>query len=467
MANVLTQFLVGIGWDTSDFDKGTRDIERSLGSVKTSTLAVSAAILGVFAGVTTAAINTAQRVDQLSLSTQNLNTSKQFVSNLGGALKLMGGDAGSALSEVQAIEETLANFRLKGELGAIGDLPFASVQIGDLAHSSSASEFLSKLADQIPNLNNQQKQVVQNSLGLSDATMKAISGGGQQFEALLQRSQDLTGTIEQLTDNSRALSDHMAEFGLRMTGITNELTEKTLPGLVKFSTWTNKFIEDHRDDISGVIDTVSEQPGATASLGGGAAATAFGALLSKLGLTTIGGAASKAGTAGMIVGGATLATDVVFNTLETHFPGLKNTEESINKTARDMGLGKLVDFSDWLFNTDSANTFQDSTHNGTIPSDMTSPDNGEWKPVFKWLDRSLYTPDAMPTPQGSSATAEESAQLTADAISSAMRSTPMKVDNTINLGVSLDGQALESKITEVTERSNYSTIDDVRSTTAR
>lgn len=466
MANVLTSFLVGIGWNTSDFDSGTRNIERSLQGVKTSTLAVSAAILGAFAGVATAAVNTATRVDQLSLATQNLNTSKQFVSNLGGALKLMGGDAGAALSEVQGIEETLANFRLKGELGAIGDLPFASVQIDDLAHSSSASEFLSKLADQIPNLNNQQKQVVQNSLGLSDATMKAISGGGQQFEALLQRSEDLTGTIGQLTDNSRALSDQMAEFGLRMTGITNELTEKTLPGLVKFSSWTNQFIEKHRDDISGVIDTVAEQPGATAALGGGAAATAFGALLSKLGLTTIGGAVSKTGTAGAIVGGATLATDVVFDTLETHFPGLKEAEQSVDQSARDIGLGKLVDFSNWLFNTDTSQG-ETTTGPGTTPSDMTSPDNGEWKPVFKWLDRSLYSPDAMPTPQASSASPEESAQLTADAISSAMRSAPMKVNNTITLGVSLDGQALESKITEVTERANYSTIDDVRSTTAR
>lgn len=459
--NVLTSFLVGIGWETSDFDRGTRDIERSMQGVKTSTLAVSAAILGVFAGVASAAVGTAHRVDQLSLATQNLNTSKQFVSNLGGALKLMGGDAGAALSEVQSIEETLANFRLKGELGAIGQLPFASVQIDDLAHSSSASEFLSKLADQVPNLNNQQKQVVQGSLGLSDATMKAISGGGQQFEALLQRSQDLTGTIGQLTDNSRALSDQMAEFGLRMTGITNELTEKTLPGLVKFSTWTNQFIEKHRDDISGVIDTVAEQPGATAALGGGAAATAFGALLSKLGLSTIGGAASKAGTAGMIVGGATLATDVVFDTLETHFPALKETEQSVDKAARNMGLGKLVDFSDWLFNTESGESKQSpSWLERQQPTDLTSP-NG-YTPI-PLPDSADYNPAAMPSPYKDVTRTQEDN----DALVKAIQTAKVNVSNELNVNVSLDGQALDAKITDVTRRDNYSTIDDVRSTTAR
>lgn len=429
MANVLTSFLVGIGWDTSDFDKGTRDIERGMQGVKVSALGISAAILGVFAGVATAAVNTAQRVDQLSLATQNLNTNKQFVYNLGGALRLMGGDAASALTEVQAIEETLANFRLKGELGAIGELPFAGVQLTELASSQSASEFLSKLSDQIPNLNNQQKQVVQQSLGLSDATMKAISGGGQQFEGLLQRSEDLTGTIGQLTDDSRKLSENFAEFGLRMTGITNELTEKTLPGLVKFSGWANQFVENHRDDISGVIDTVADNPGSTAALGGGAISATFGALLSKLGLTSLGGVASKTGTAGIIAGGATLATDVTFDTLEKKFPGLKQYEQDIDQSARNTGLGPLVDFSDWLFNTGGA-----------------------------------QSPEAMPTPYKdvTSRTEEDN-----DALVKAIQAAKVNVANSVNLNVSLDGQALEAKIVDVTERTAFSTLDDLRSSTSR
>jgi hypothetical protein len=428
MANVLTSFLVGIGWETSDFDKGVRDVERSLQGVKVSTLAVSAAILGAFAGVASAAINTAQRVDQLSLATQNLNTNKQFVSDLGGAMRLMGGDAAAALTEVRGIEEALTNLQVKGEIGPFSELATAGVDISNLTNKSTAEGFLSELSDQLPNLSNNQRQVVQSSLGLSDATMKAISGGSQQFEALVQRSQDLTGTITQLTDNSRALSDQMAEFGLRMTGITNELTEKTLPGLVKFTTWTNQFIEAHRDDISGVIDTVSDNPGATTALGAGAAGTTFGALLSKLGLKTVGGALSRTGAVGTIAGGATLATDVVFDTLESKFPGLRSFEQDVDQKARDIGLGPLVDFSDWLFNTGEA-----------------------------------QSPQAMQTPyKDVTRTSEDN-----DALVKAIQAAKVNVDNQINLNVSLDGQALESKITEVQERSNYSTIDDVRSSTAR
>lgn len=432
MASTLANFLVGIGWQTDDFDKGTKHIESSMQGVKVSVLGISAAILGVFAGVATAAVNTAQRVDQLSLATQNLNTNKQFVTNLGGAMKLMGGDAAAALDEVRGIEEALTNFQLKGDLGKFADLPLAGLsgpEIDTLINAKTASEFLSNLAEIAPNKNNNQKQIIQSSLGLSDATMKAIGGGSQQFEALLQRSQDLTGTIGQLTDNSRKLSDQMAEFGLRMTGITNELTEKTLPGLIGLSTWANQFIEKHRDDISGVIDTVSENPGSTTALGAGAAATTFGALLSKLGLSTIGGAASKAGTAGIIAGGATLATDVVFDTLESKFPGLRSYEQDIDQKARDIGLGPLVDFSDWLFNSGSA-----------------------------------QSPEAMPSPYKDVTPRSEEDN---DALVKAIQAAKVNVNNSVNLNVSLDGQALDARITEVQERANFSTIDDVRSSTSR
>src|SRR6476646_10434779 len=106
MANTLTNFLIGVGMDTSGFDKGSKEVERGMQGIKTTALGISAAILGVFAGVASAAVSTAQHVDQLSLATQNLNTNKQFVSDLGGGMKLMGGDAADALKEVRGIEES-------------------------------------------------------------------------------------------------------------------------------------------------------------------------------------------------------------------------------------------------------------------------------------------------------------------------------------------------------------------------
>lgn len=434
MANVLTSFLVGIGWDTTDFDKGTRDIERGMQGVKVSALGISAAILGVFAGVATAAIGTAQRVDQLSLATQNLNTNKQFVSNLGGAMQLMGGDAAAALTEVRGIEEALTNLQVKGEIGPFAELATAGVDITNLTNKKTAEGFLSELSDQLPNLNNNQRQSVQASLGLSDATMKAISGGSQQFEALVQRSQDLTGTITQLTDNSRKLSDQMAEFGLRMTGITNELTEKTLPSLVSFSTWANQFVEKHRDDISGVIDTATNNPAITGAIGGGALSATLGALLSKIGLGTVGGALTKTGQVGMIGGLSAGAAKLTNEGLSKYLPGYNETSLKFDEMLKNItGFDEIKSPSELLFG---------------------SPENRQ----------APYTPDTMSTPYKDVTPRTEEDH---DALVKAIQAAKVNVSSDVNLNVYLDGQAIDAKITEVTERANYSTIDDVRSTTAR
>ena len=41
------------------------------------------------------------------------------------------------------------------------------------------------------------------------------------------------------------------------------------------------------------------------------------------------------------------------------------------------------------------------------------------------------------------------------------------MNNSVDLRVELDGRALDSKITEVQQRNNQMTVDDMQSTTAR
>ena len=48
MSKTLTNFLIGIGWNTSDLDKGSQHIQSSLGGVKSQALQAGAAIAGAF-----------------------------------------------------------------------------------------------------------------------------------------------------------------------------------------------------------------------------------------------------------------------------------------------------------------------------------------------------------------------------------------------------------------------------------
>ena len=73
--------------------------------------------------------------------------------------------------------------------------------------------------------------------------------------------------------------------------------------------------------------------------------------------------------------------------------------------------------------------------------------------------------DTMPPPEATSREDERTAN--ADAFADALSRTPIKVENQTNLTIELDGQALETKITQVNERQNYETLGDLKTTTER
>lgn len=81
MASVLSSFLVGIGWDTQDFDKGTKNIERSLGGVKTTALQVGAALTGAF-GAKALTVDFAKRTDTISQFSAALGVAASDVQGL-------------------------------------------------------------------------------------------------------------------------------------------------------------------------------------------------------------------------------------------------------------------------------------------------------------------------------------------------------------------------------------------------
>lgn len=486
MANVLTKFLVGIGWETSEFQKGSRDIQRSMGDVKTQALGTSAALIGAFGGLAASVTATSNRVDQFALKTSKFNTSTDFVYKFGNALRLLGGDADEAFSAVSGVEEILTNLRLSGDIGPLAELPKAGVDIEGLTQSRTADEFLAKLAEQLPELDKQQQQLVQNALGFSDATMKSLRGGAQEFDRLVYRADELAGGLEGLTENSRALQEQLGELGLRIEGVTNELAEKFLPSLIGVSSWFNKFIEDNRETISDVIDYAAENPGASAALIGSAGAVVGGATLGKLGMTGTGAAISKAGQVGLAVTGATVAADVTNRGLAENVPGYVEASQGFDRflmgltgleripSPREVFLGAQpdqapapVDQSYQVPESPPMQTPVDQSYQVPEQTRLPLPDQPAYGPQI--IDQTEYTPVEMEQEMYKDVTVKEDSRAAAerDNLVKAMQAAKINVANDVNLTVKLDGQALDSKITEVTERNAFDTVNDMTTTTAR
>lgn len=423
-SKVLKSFLIGIGYDTKALEAGDKKINASLNGIKSGALGISAALVGAFGAGASAIVGVANRVDKLAMSTQNLRTSQAAVYSYGNALKLMGGDAADAVETLAHFEEIQNNLRLKGDAGPIGDLATAGIDVSSLYQTNTGEEFMRALADMIPKLDEGQRAQVQSSLGLSDGVFRSLSGGVQKLDETMKRASALTGSVDQLTENSRKLADNSAQLGLIIEGVKNELAEKFLPSLIGATEGVNNFLKEYRPEISKSIDALAENPQATAGIGIGAAATVAGAGLAKIGLSGPGGALKGAGQIGMAVSLADLMTPYIDPMFDKLF-GVDRADPEVY-SGQVMRSQEDIDYLD---------------HRGRSAADSMPP-------------RSYTTPG-------------EERQASADALAGALSRAPIKVESQIGLAVQLDGQALEAKIVRINERQNYETLGDLRTTTER
>lgn len=427
---VLKAFLLGIGWDTSNLEQGNKKITESLSNVRASSLGVSAAMLGAFAGVAANVAATANRVDNLAASSQNLRTGINTVYGFGNAIRLMGGEASEAVDTLKNFEEIQNNLRLKGQAGPLNDLRLAGIDTTKLSQTQTGEEFMRVLSDMLPGLDKGQRAVVQGTLGLSDATFRTLVNGFDSLSFAMDKADNLTGHIDGLVDNSRRFKEATATLSLSVEGVTNELADKFLPSLTGFSDWASGWISEHRTDISGAIDTLSNNAGATATAGTSAAATLVGSLLQRLGLSTVGGAISKTGTVGLAVSGGALGASALNQSLDSNFPLYRSASRGFDDMLKGItGLDRIPGPSELLFGGYSAS--------GSQP--VSAPVHAEDDGVVRLPAQNM------------------------DALAAAIQRAKLNVQ----LGVQLDGRAIEAKIVEVNQRQNYDSMNEIQSSTER
>lgn len=519
MSNVLTSFLIGIGFDTSKIGAGVRDVDQGMDRVKGSALKVSAGLVGAFGAAAASVANTAREVDSLALKSANMRTSQQYIYNYGNALKLLGGNAEDAVSQVSNIETILNNIRLKGDIGPLADLSLAGVDIGELQYAKNAEEFMALLSKQVPKLDSGQRGVVQQSLGLPDASLKMLTRGPDQYQADLKRAEGLTGNIEDLTDNSRKLMENSAKFGLIIDGITNELADKFLPSLIGVSNWANDFLTKNRGSIDEAIKYAADNAGATTTLGVSSLASLIGAGLSKIGLSSVGGLATKAGTAGVAVSAGAIGADALNEVLGKYVPHYTEASQGFDEGIKKITGWDRVPTPMEVFFGSSPDKQAPGTV-GTGPARSVARDPvGESEVYYGKVDRTVEPPypndeppsepieapytDVMPSPERDMPYHPDSEiyrgeiirqeltpnegltpydiqrtdtqpnaeaqiverQANADALANALTRAPVRIEN--NLRIQLDGKALEAKIIDVNERAAYDALSDIATTTAR
>lgn len=497
MANVITSFLVGIGYDTQELQRGEREISRSMDGVKSLVGTTGAALSAAFIGVGKTAIDTAGRVNDLRLSTNQLYTSTTYVNDYGNALRTLGGNAGDAVGEISRVETALSNLRQKGDASTFTDLAYYGVDVNPLQRAESGGQFMEQLAQQFPGLSRQQQSGVASTLGLSPATVELLRKGGDGYRTILDHAHDVAGLTDDLIKKSQDYNVALGEAQLKWEGIANTISSAVLPDMTSV-------VNKGSEILSTVIQPMAEREPVTTGaglsmLGAGVAGSVAAPLLGAAGLGGVGALAGAVAPPVALAGAGTLAWNMnqqdVKNLTGQELPSWlwdkKVFDESTDNTTagglfhKDSLLGNIWDndaptstqgngyTQDYLRDVQSkANPYM---NNNFDPSSVPKPKKEQqgWNAgdalnqnyeaeKMTYMNTSSYAPEAAVNDYNS-------ATATGDAIAEKLYKVPLRADVKVTneLNVELDGRALDSKITEVQQRNNQMTVDDMQSTTAR
>ena len=442
-SKVLKSFLIGIGYDTKGLEAGDKKIQASLQGIKSSALGVGA-IIGAFGAGAGVIVSTANKIDRLAASTQNMRTPMNTVYNFGNAVETMGGQASEALDALKRFEEFQNNFNLNGQDGSIDSLAKAGIDVGALAatRGGDAMDFARELERQYQGLNEGQRAQVQDALGLSNGVARLFSEG--HTEARMALSSSNTGPIDQMTESARRFAESNSILSQKFEGLANELTEKFLPSLIGASEWFSKFLSEHRSEISQGINYAADNPGATTALLGSSVSSLLGPILSKLGLSSIGGLATKGGVAGVAITGGAIGSDLINQGLDKYVPGYRNVSQRLDDMLMDAtGLDSIPGPLDLM-----SGRFPGISNRSEAPSTN---------------DRSAA--DSMPPQASAGDDYKDVSAQSNDELVRAIQRAKVNVNN--NLTIQLDGRELDARIIQVNERQNYEAAEDFKPTTER
>lgn len=453
----IAEFVVGLGMDSSDFNRGIQGAERKLGAFKSTILQTGAALGAAFTfkGLTfdfAKQVNEARQLAQfLGVSTNNLVSMQRVAQSFGA-------DIGEMNSLFAGIAQAKSGVQV-GQIGVFQELAKAGIDVDDLIGAKDANEAILRLASQMEKLKGiDARKNVAAAIGLTPATLDMMIAGRKRLEELQEKYRELRPVTKEAEKASKEWIAGLTELETRVGRVYDSLATEVLKGVNGIVSGVNSWLESNQeliDQVTGpTFKFVGEHIGAIAvGLGALGSAPILGGL-GKL-VRILGGVAVQAGklgaTAAKLGGAATVAG---IGRATAALGGMSGVLSGMAASATVLG-GVLSAIALWDINPEDlfgkdAGKFLNMTP-GELFAYMTSPDRNA-----KYLADTMSTVDigAAITPAASSGdmagAADVASQANAGAASRAtVRATiPIQITTNTNLPES----TLTRSVTKVMNR---------------
>lgn len=435
MASTLTNFLIGIGWQTDDFDKGTKNIERSLGGVKSTALQVGAALFGAF-GAKAVTMDFAKRTDELSQFSSAMGVAANDVQALGNALAYAGGDAGTATSLLAKLTEARDALVVKGEAGFLTDAAYSGIDPSLIKDAANSYDALMNIVGEFDSLSAAQQRTLAQTLGLSPSDIALFKTGRESVESSVAQFREIRPATEEAAENSRKFRSELSLLGTQIGAVADQISVPLVGALGNAAEAMNILIDANRPFIDKTVgkgvefatDNFTALAVAIGGLTAGSSLAMLGALAKHIpiigaGLGTIATNMGRLGTVAGLAGVSSLVASAADSTLSANVSGYDEFDASLTRGIYDLtGL----DLS------------RGNVYEGTARQSL-NPWAGVSDPYVR-----------------------ESQRAAADRSDISQRALPP-----VQVTLQLDGRVLDERIIDVNERTASSVVEDLQTTTSR
>lgn len=426
MANTITNFLVGLGLDTTDFEKGAKQVDTGIGNIKSSALQLAALGASAF-GAQQLTFGFAQATDQVGKFSRVFSILPDDVTAFGRALEHEGGTLAGFMSQIASLDRMRA--MTPDQVGGLfARAGIVGVDPSVILNAENATEAYLNLADVFASLSQKQRLNAAELFGMDEASIRLLSAGRSEVEKLVAREKELRPITESMTTEAARFNDVTQDLKTNISSVADTISMNLLPGISSTVEDMNSWLEVNKQfinsNINSVLEPMEDNIAGIAAAGG---LLASGGLLAGLAgvakhIPLIGGGLAAAATAaarltaiGAAATGAVVGADVIDQQLQK----ISGYEEL------DAKFTKLI-FDLTGFDVSRGNVFE-----GQAPGNFGSPNVGMTPPSFM-----TGVAQSRPTPRG-----------------------PVQVN------LVLDGQVIDQRIIDVTEGQYEDTINDITSST--
>lgn len=270
MATTLTNFIVGLGMDTSDYKRGEKEVLSGVGSMRSQILQLGAIAGGAygFGALTTGFANA---TDSVGKFTQVFGGTVEDIRAFGQALEQEGGSLESLMGQIENLQRMRA--MTPAQIGGLfAEAGIRGVDPSVILNAESATDAYLALADVLSGLTTKQRLPVADVFGLDEASIRLLSQGRDEVERLIDRQREIRPLTDEMTEAAAEYNRQWKELRNNIAGVADEVSMTLIPVMSDLFTFGNEFFNLWREGL-----TLGEIAGETGSGGRLSAESTFGA----------------------------------------------------------------------------------------------------------------------------------------------------------------------------------------------